>query len=235
MLCGIVTPFWLTDHPKDARWLSSDERNYLLDQMESELEQKPQVPVWKGILGADTWRLAVVLFLANIAVYAFVLWLPQTIERAANVSASAAAGWSAIPFGITALSIWISGRTADRHRSWQKNAAIILFVAAFFFPLAHLQIFNSGCSALLICASAATIFAWTPPFWVLPTLSLGRVAAAASIGLINSIGNLGGFVGPWVVGTLLTAGLQPWAAALPLSLGLAVAGILVIRARMRAC
>jgi MFS transporter, ACS family, tartrate transporter len=212
VLFGLLTPWYLRDRPGDAPWLDADEREWLQSKLAAELDEKRRHG--KQSIGAafarpEVWILAFTLLLANIGGYAFVLWLPATLQGVTGSSASGAAALSVVPFSISAASMWLIARSADRTRAWRLHTSAALFATAAFFFLAGSGGRQGWMPAAWLCATAAFVYAWAPPFWVLPTLSLGEMAGATSIGFINSIGNLGGFAGPSLVGYLLTSGAPP--------------------------
>jgi predicted MFS family arabinose efflux permease len=148
--------------------------------------------------------LALALFFANIGTYAFVFWLPSTVQRVSGRSAIASTALSALPFVVAVASVVLLGRSSDLRGERKLHTAVPLGLAALFFILSALAEASFPVVMFWLCATGAVLFAWAPSFWALPTVTLGESAAAASFGLINSVGNLGGFVGPSVVGYLLS-------------------------------
>src|SRR5262249_55245209 len=136
--------------------------------------------------------------------YAFIFWLPNTIRRASGMSVYLSTLCSALPFLAGLVSVLLSGRSSDRTGERRFHAAIPLLLAAVFFTLSTVQGRSFPLVMLWLTLAGFAGYAFPPPFWVLPTLTLGESAAAASIGLINSVGNLGGFFGPSIVGYLLS-------------------------------
>jgi len=203
VVLGIVALFYLDDGPADARWLPDDERAWLTAAMRQERESLPPhaSAVRAGLLDPGVWRLAAVLFLIVTSGYGFSFFLPQIVKRLSGGSDLAVGLWTAVPFLAGAIGMVIiaahSDRTAERRRHVAGCAALAaLGLAASSFagaPLAALAALALG---------AIGLYAATPPFWSLPTAFLRGDAAAAGIGLINSVGNLGGFVGPSVMGWL---------------------------------
>jgi nitrate/nitrite transporter NarK len=127
---------------------------------------------------------------------------------------------------------WV-GRSSDHHGERKLHTAVPMGLAAFFFTLSALAGTPFPVAMLWLCATGAVLFAWAPSFWVLPTLALGESAAAASFGLINLVGNLGGFVGPSMVGYLLSSNRSHTATTgfLAASFVIGAAMILAVRTR----
>lgn len=236
IVLGFVTLRYLTDHPREAKWLEPDERAWLSNELDRERRRKraaSPASAWRALVDRNVLLLAFTLLLANIGAYAFVLWLPQTLEKVWGVSGAGASALSIVPFGGAVLTVWVSGRVSDRWRRRKTQVSLLSLLTALFFALSVVPGQPPWMVLAWLCTTAAVVFAWPPPFWVLPTLSLGEVAAAASIGLINSIGNFGGFVGPSVVGYLLSRRYSFAFTVVLLSLSFALAGTLVLFVRER--
>jgi ACS family tartrate transporter-like MFS transporter len=205
ILFGAITLVYLTDRPKQAVWLKPEEREWIIAELEVERRAKRasgQVSPVQALKDRNVRLMALALFCANIGTYAFVFWLPSIVQEASGRSATFSAALSAMPFVVALVSVVLTGRSSDLHRERKWHTAVPLALAGLFFMLSAVADAPFPVVMLWLCATGAVLFAWTPSFWVLPTLTLGESAAAASFGLINSVGNLGGFVGPSVVGYL---------------------------------
>jgi ACS family tartrate transporter-like MFS transporter len=206
VVLGAIALVYLTDHPRQAGWLEPEERKWIIAELEGEQRMKratTQVSILQALRKRNVVSLALALFFANIGGYAFVFWLPSTVQKASGRSAIFSTSVSALPFVVAVVSLILAGRSSDLRRERKWHTAIPLALAGLFFSLSALG-GTFPVVMLSLCATGAMLFAWSPSFWVLPTLTLGESAAAASFGLINSVGNLGGFVGPSVVGYLLS-------------------------------
>ena len=207
ILLGVITLLFLTDHPQDAGWLDPDERKWIIGELEAEKRIKKaafQISTLRALREKNIVLLALALCSANIGSYAFVFWLPSTVQKASGRSAIFSAAVSALPFVVAFVSVIWVGRSSDLRGERRWHTAIPLALAGVFFPLSALAGTPFPVVMLWLCATGAVLFAWVPSFWVLPSLTLDESAAAASFGLINSVGNIGGFVGPSVVGYLLS-------------------------------
>jgi nitrate/nitrite transporter NarK len=122
--------------------------------------------------------------------------------------------------------IVLNGRSSDRRGERKGHACAAFAAAAVFLILAAVPAQSAGVTVAALTLTGAAAFAWIPPFWSLPTGILGESSAAAAVGLINSVGNLGGFVGPSAVGWLLTIGWAPAAATGMLAVAYIAAGVL---------
>jgi ACS family tartrate transporter-like MFS transporter len=236
VILGIVTFFYLTDYPRQAKWLTPDERARIeaeLDQENSQKESLKQITPWQALRLRNVVVLAVALCLANIGGYAFVLWLPDIIRHSSTLSVGMATACSALPFATGLFSIGLSARASDRSGERRLHTAVPMLLTGIFFTLAAIPGQPFALVLAWLCLTGASGYAWPPAFWALPTVSLTKSAAAASIGLINVIGNLGGFVGPSVVGYLLSRQYSYPTAIAFLSVCFLLAGTLVLTIRLR--
>jgi ACS family tartrate transporter-like MFS transporter len=214
VVLGIVTLFYLTDHPHQAKWLRPDEREWLAAELEREQASKVQgISVWRALADRRVLLLAAILFLGLNSNYGVSLWLPQMIQRLSTFDVSKVSLIASIPslcsLPLMLLVGWHSDRTGER--IWHTIVPRLLSASSLlvcFFATATGQVWLSVSMLLL-----ATIgfYCAHPGFWPLPNVFLGRAAAAASLGLINSFGNLGGFLGPYMLGALSdrTGGFGP--------------------------
>jgi len=205
IIFGVVTFFYLTDWPKDAKWLPEDERKWITAELERERDAKKAVQsfsVWQALRHADVIRLALGAFCGLTAIYGFGFFLPKIMQRLSGLSTLEVALLSALPYVATfpamLFNAWHSDRTGERrwHTAVPLAAGGVLLIAGQAVPS------SIPVAVLVLCAAAMAVHSYLPTFWPLPTTFLTEAAAAASIGLINSFGNLGGFVGPYVVGFL---------------------------------
>ena len=217
VIAGLVAFTYLTDWPRDARWLPADEREWLAAELAREQAAKKtahRISPWRALRDPKVIALAVVYFCYITNSIGLSVWLPKIVQRISGLPTFQVTLISGIPWlmAIPAmlLSAWHSDKTGERR--WHAGVPI-LFVGVGLV----LSLWAGTNLALAIGAfSLATmaLYAFPPPFWALPTIFLSGTAAAASIALINSIGNLGGFVGPYIIGFLTdktgtyTAGLS---------------------------
>jgi ACS family tartrate transporter-like MFS transporter len=203
VVCAVVSMFYLTDRPRDAQWLAKDERDWLAEQLERESEKKTaqrKMSFWNALAHKDILLLCLVYFGGTVGNYGLNLWMPKIIQKLAHLSVTDTALVSAIP-AIAAIPLmflcgWHSDKTGERR--WHTALPRVIAGLA----MAVLTIPGLGLASVLFWFSVAFagIVAAYPPLWAIPNTFLGNAAAAASIGLISSIGNLGGFAGPYVIG-----------------------------------
>jgi MFS transporter, ACS family, tartrate transporter len=191
----------MIDRPSSADWLKPDERQWLERQLDidrARAEANGQLTLSKALLDARVAALAVVYFLLVTAGYGTTFFLPQ-IMKGLGLSNLMTGFVSAIPYliGMIALLTW--GWSSDRNgeRRWHLIAASI--TASVGFAAAGMA-GSSFWSLPAICLALIGIYGARPTFWPLPSIFLSGTAAAGGIALINSVGNLGGYLGPSIVG-----------------------------------
>jgi MFS transporter, ACS family, tartrate transporter len=206
VLLGIVTFFYLTDRPADAQWLDADERDWLSKRLETERAQREtvhQISVGQAIFNPRVLALALVYFGLVACNYGVGFWLPQIIKQFGL--SNAMTGWvTAIPYAVgAAFMVWY-GRHSDTQVERKAHAAFALLIAAVGIAASTLT-GNPVLTVLAFSFGACGVFGALPVFWTLPTAVLSGTAAAAGIAVINSIGNLSGFFGPYAMGWIKDA------------------------------
>jgi ACS family tartrate transporter-like MFS transporter len=205
IVLGVVTIFYLTDRPHQARWLPDDERAWLEGELASETRRKTEgrtISVWRALAHREVLLLAGAYFCIVTSVYGLNFWLPTIIKKSSDTSNMTASLLTAVPYCVGLVAILAMGWSSDRTRERRWHTAGAMVVGATGLLLAAVFQDAPGMALAMFCIAAAGLNGYLPSFWALPTSFLAGTAAAASVGLINSIGNLGGFVGPFVVGFL---------------------------------
>ena len=204
---GVVAFFYLADGPATARWLPDDEKAWLLDAIERERASSPRsnaAALRTGLLDPTVWRLAGGLFLIVTSGYGFSFFLPQIVKSLSGASDLAVGMWTAVPFTVAAIGMITVAAHSDRTGERRWHVAACAAVAAI--GLAFSSIAPTPTTTFMSLAFAAIgLYSYTPPFWSLPTAFLRGDGAAAGIGLINAVGNLGGFTGPYLMGFIRDA------------------------------
>jgi ACS family tartrate transporter-like MFS transporter len=162
------------------------------------------------------------------SLYGFGFWLPQIVKGFGNLSNLEVGFVSAIPYAVGALSMFLWGRHSDRtgERTW--HVALPTFVGAVGFLLSAYWGDTPALALAALCLTAMGCYPALPVFWTLPTSMLAAGAAAAGIALANSIGNIGGFLGPTLVGYVTEATGSYAAALCMLAAFVAGSGVLVL-------
>jgi sugar phosphate permease len=202
VLLGIVVLAVLQDDPVDARWLSGPERDALVAQLA--VDRAAGTSHGRSARAVLTsplvWLLATAhFFLIPLALYAFSSWLPQIIQTVYAGTSFRIGVLSAIPYAAGAVAMVVVGRHSDRagERRWHVAACASVSAAGFLATAFAHGLIVTMVSLTIAMAGLASVFG---PFWTLSTAVVNGAGAAAGIALINSVGNIGGFVGPSVVG-----------------------------------
>src|SRR5262245_18154861 len=201
IVLSVVVFFYLTDRPADAAWLESDERAWLVTRAEQErrkCERARHYSVTQALLNPKVLALSLVYFGAVATNYGLSFFLPQ-IVKAFGLSNVQAGVVSALPYVVGLIGIVLWGRRSDRRMERRFHTAFPLFVAAAGIGVAAM-IDHPALKMLSLSIAGFGIFGNLPVFWTLPTAFLSGAAAAGGIALINSVGNLAGFAGPYAMG-----------------------------------
>ena len=206
VVLGVITIYYLVDWPKDAKWLTANEQDWITEQLRKEKEAKQNIrsySVWEAFRQRDVILLTLGYFFALTGGYGISFWLPTILKRLSGQSDLKVTLLAAVPYLAGFVTQQFNGWHSDRTRERRWHAAVPLFLCAISLCLAVILAAKTTLSVALFTVVGACYFAYHPCFWAVPTAFLSESAAAASIGLINSVGNLGGFMGPMVMGYLV--------------------------------
>ncbi len=234
---GVMTWFYLSDWPREAKWLPNAERRWLINQLDSEKRAKQSVhnySMWEAIRNRDVLILTVLHFAQNGTAHALAFWLPTILKRASGLSDFKVTLLVILPnllgFAVMQVNGWHSDRTAERR--W--HTAIPLWVAAATSLVLSLADWGTLPSLILLSIAAASLLAFLPSFWAMPSAFLCDSAAAMATGTINCLASgLGGFLGPALVG-LQAARTHSFRSGFAITAAmLFVAGVLPLTLRVR--
>jgi MFS transporter, ACS family, tartrate transporter len=233
VLLGGVVLAYLVDGPEDALWLPHKERDWLVETLLRErAEATGAAGVFAALRSGQVWMLALVYFGLNTVSYGVSLWLPTLIRSLSGVSNLALGMLSAIPYVAAALAMVVVGLHSDRSGERRWHTAVPAFTGALALTGAAYST-SVGPAILAISVAVLGVFSMMGPFWAMPTSLLSGTAAAAGIAFINSVGNLGGFVGPYVIGLVRTSTGQFKGGLLLVSAALAASGAIALMVRSR--
>jgi ACS family tartrate transporter-like MFS transporter len=209
VIFGVATLFYLPDWPSQAKWLAADEKEWITQELQREKEAKSAAShshsIGEALRNREVILLALIYFFALIGIYGFNIWFPTIVKRATGLPNFTVSLLAALPYvaGFAAM-LW-NGWHSDRTKERRWHTSGWLFVGGICLGLAIALQNHLLLSFLAMIVVGACTTAFMPSFWALPTAILSESAAAASIGFINSFGNIGGFTGPFVIGYLSTA------------------------------
>ncbi|MDH4762739.1 ACS family tartrate transporter-like MFS transporter [Pseudomonas oryzihabitans] len=232
---GVLCYLYLTDRPEQARWLADEEKVWLLAELERDRQARKDVRHFgalKAMSNPKVLYLAFIYFVYQCGSLGVGYWMPQIIKGFSSALSHTQIGLIAtIPYIVATLVMIAWSRRSDRHGERRLHSALPLAVAAVALVGAGL-VRDPYLAIGLISLALAGLYSFKSPFWALPTLFLSRSTAAVSIAVINSIGNLGGFVGPFMIGMVKGNTQSASAGLLFLSALLAIAFIMTLLIRL---
>jgi MFS transporter, ACS family, tartrate transporter len=201
IILAVVVLFYLTDRPTDATWLTQDERDWLSAKLAEERRQREAVreyTVMEVLFNPRVIGLSLVYFGAVATNYGLSFFLPQIVKKF-GLNTFLTTVVSATPYLVGVIGMVWWGRRSDHMAERRFHTALPLFLAAAGIAVST-ALDDPTLKMLALCVAGFGIFACLPVFWALPTAFLSGAAAAAGIAVINSIGNLAGFAGPFAMG-----------------------------------
>ena len=224
----------LVDRPELAGWLRSEQREWLqrtLEQEKAAVAATSGAGAFAAFRVGRIWVLALVYSGLNTVSYGMSMWLPNLIKSLSGVSNLAIGALAAIPYVAAAVAMVVVGAHSDRSGERRWHTAVPAFAGAVALAFtAHM--ISVGPAIVLISVAVLGVFSMMGPFWSMPTALLSGTAAAAGIAFINSVGNLGGFFGPYIIGAVRTYTGQFKGGLLVVAGALAVSGALVLTVRI---
>ncbi|HEX7011778.1 MAG TPA: MFS transporter [Steroidobacteraceae bacterium] len=231
VLLGIVVLVVLRDGPSKAAWLDEDERQWLQSELARERAQiggSHRAHLMYAFKEPRVWFLGLIYFGLCVGLYGLGMWLPQIVRGLGELSNVQIGFLVAVPYSIAAVGMFLWGRHSDKTGERAKHVATSALIGGIALAAsAHLTA-SPVLSLVALSLSAVGIYASLPVFWTLPTAMLSGTAAAAGIALVNSIGNIGGFMGPYLVGYVKGATGSFAASLWTLAALMAFAGVAVL-------
>ncbi|MEL7631883.1 MULTISPECIES: MFS transporter [Sporomusa] len=205
VILGITTFFVLTDRPEQAKFLTPEEKAWLIAELHQEHEaknKKLQVSKWAVFSQPRVWYMCIPYLCYIMALYGLGMWVPQILRALSQTLTNFQIGLiSTLPYIVGVIAMILVARHSDKTLERRYHIGIpILF--SFFSLIALTMTKDLWLSMLFICISTAGIYSFVGTYWTLPSSFLSEGTAAVGIGIINSVGNLGGFFGPYAVGYL---------------------------------
>jgi MFS transporter, ACS family, tartrate transporter len=208
ILGGVLTYFLLPGRPAEAKFLTAEEKDWITAELSGEEQQKRAT---RHITAAQTmgnprvWHLSAISFTALLGMFAMVFWMPQLIKAFSSRYSNTTVGLLVmIPYLVALPVMTLIARSSDRRRERRYHTAIPLMISAISLVLLGTTASPIFLSVTLWSLVAAGVYSLFGPFLSLPNEFLAGFSAAAGIALINSIGNLGGFFGPYAIGAVAT-------------------------------
>ncbi|MHB1206142.1 MAG: MFS transporter [Rhodospirillaceae bacterium] len=207
-LLGLAVLIVLTDKPEKATWVTDAERMWLVNTLAAEHRTRDAnltTRLSQILLNPKFYLFGVMYFGMTICLYGLSLWLPQIVKSFGGLSNMEVGLLTAIPYLIAAVAMYVWGAHSDRTGERKFHVAIPIILGGIFLGLSGYLIDAPVAAFIALSFAAITVYAALPQFWTLPTAVLGSATAAAGIALVNAVGNIGGYVGPVIVGMIKDA------------------------------
>jgi len=199
---GFLTYLVLPNRPSEAKFLTEEEKDWVQAELEREATQKPQGrhSAMEGIANLRVWHLALIYFAMMIGSYTLSFYAPQLVKSlSSEYSSSLVGNLVMIPYVVALVGMIFVGRSSDRRMERRYHAAACLLVGGIGF-LSLGWVHSPFVTVVLLSLLAIGYCSSLSPFWAMPSEFLTGLSAASGIAFINSVGNLGGFFGPSMVG-----------------------------------
>jgi ACS family tartrate transporter-like MFS transporter len=229
-LLGVAALWWLTDTPGKAEWLQPDERAWLSRTMRDETERKLKTSPSSAaavFLHGPTLVLMLSKFCVLLAFYGIAFWMPQIVKAMGHLSLMRTGVVTAVPYIFAVIGSALVGRHSDRTGERRWHVAIPAFIGLAGF-LVTAKAGNPIVGMVGLCLAATCIWCSNTIFWTVPASMLTGASAAGGIALINCVGSLGGFFGPFLTGWVLSTTGKYSNAMVLLGISLALSGVLVL-------
>jgi sugar phosphate permease len=234
----IALPLWLVfihDTPREASWCSPSEREYIETSLARDNAQQPKQAPFSTIFRSPVvWRLVAVYFLIQIGFYGLNMWMPTLLKHLTDAGFSAVGLIATLPYIAAIALMWFNGVLADRSAAYTRHVLLPMVLASSSLILS--VVIGQAVlwlSVLFLCLAVSGAMAYDGPFWAAASRTLPPIVVGGAMGLINALGNLGGYVGPYFGGYLqqVTGGFL--GTAILLSASLLLAGVIMMSVRVR--
>jgi D-galactonate transporter len=228
IVVGVWLYFFLDESIRSAKWLTEDEKRLLEKELQDDEQGKTHLSIGQLFRNGKVWLLSLVYFSFIMGLYGVSFWLPNLIKNTGVKDVLTVGFLTAIPYGFAAIVMVMAGRSSDAsgERRWHTATAGLLGAAGLVFSVIYGD--NTAIAMGALSLATAGILTTLPLFWTIPTAYLGGTAAAAGIAMINSIGNLAGFVSPYMIGAIKDATQSTAAGMYALALSLVIGAVLTV-------
>jgi MFS family permease len=234
----IALPLWLIfikDRPEDASWCLQPERDYINRSIAQDRINEPAPGPFSSIFkSATVWRLVAVYFLVQVGFYGLNMWMPTLLKNLTHDGFGAVGLIATLPYIVAAIMLWTNGWLADRNRRYSWHVCLSLTISAISLVLS-VMIGESMIvlSIVFLCLAVGGAMAYDGPFWAAASRTLPVALVGGAMGLINALGNLGGYLGPFLGGYLQDVTGNFYATAILFAASLFAAGLLMLTVVVR--
>jgi MFS family permease len=235
----IAAPLWwwlVADRPSDASWVSPEERDYIETSLQREAAGQPQFAGYRSVFRSSVvWRLVLVYFFIQVGFYGLNLWLPHVVTTTIGASSLIVGLVTAIPYLFAIAGLWLNARYADRSGRYSRHVMISVTIGAVALVFSVAFSDYRALSIALVSIAMGGALAYDGPFWASSSRAVPVALAGGAMGLINALGNLGGFVGPYLGGYLQdVSGGSFLSTAVVLAVALVLGGLVMLTLRRQA-
>ncbi|MGH3631314.1 MAG: MFS transporter [Sciscionella sp.] len=234
----IAAPLWwwlVADRPSKAKWVAPPERDYIETSLAAEHADEPKSSGFRDVFRSSVvWRLVAVYFLIQLGFYGLNLWLPHLVTETTGGSSTLVGVVTAIPYIFAIVGLWFNARAADRNGRYAFHVMLSMAIGAVALVISVALGNYAALSILLVSIAVGGALAYDGPFWAAASRAMPVAIAGGAMGLINALGNLGGFAGPYLGGYLQDAsGGSFLSTAVVLAVSLLLAGFVMLTLRKR--
>jgi MFS family permease len=234
----IAAPLWwllVADHPREASWCTVEEREYIEAGLAADREAEDHVEnqgIRDALTNSVVVRLTIVYFLIQVGFYGLNTWLPTVVGDITGSAIWEVGLVTAIPYLVAMAGLWFNGKAADRTGRYSRHVFLSMLVGAVTLVISVMVGTSSPILAIaLISVAMGGALAYDGPFWATASRAVPAVLAGAAMGFINALGNLGGFVGPYIGGWLQDASGSFKSTSWFLAAALLAAGLVMLTLR----
>ena len=196
VIVGVWVIYFLDSNIREAKWLNSEEKEFLIANLEAEDRRKHQVRVADAFKSWKVYVLSLIYFTLVIGLYGIAFWLPSMVNAFGVKDYLDVGLITAIPYGVAVLGMILLSRSSDRTGERRWHYALNVTMGCIGLILSGIFLASPVLSVVFLSVATAGVIGSIPLFWPIPSAFLAGTAAAAGIGIVNSIGNLGGYIGP---------------------------------------
>lgn len=200
VLAGLACLIWLDDGPEAARWLTSEEKSRVAADLKQDNQHKLLSSLREGLVSRKVWALSLLYVLFIMGLYGISFWLPSIIKQS-GVTGNVEIGMlTAIPYTAALIAMYLLGASSDRRKERRWHLAAPAALGAIGLCISVVYSHDVTMAIIGLTIGAAGSLSCIPQFYVVPSMILSSSAAAAGFAVINSVGNLAGFVSPYMLG-----------------------------------
>ena len=209
LLAGLASLIFLEDGPDSAKWLSTEERALICRRLEEDEAHKKLAfggndSFLQAVRKPAVWLFCLIYFGSVAGNYGLQFWLPQIIKNTLSKDLTTIGYLSMIPWGVTVIAMLLIGHHSDKTGERSYHIALPVTAGGIGLAISAIPGIPGWVGLIALTIACAGVVTASSSFWSLPTLYLSGTAAAAGIAMINSLGNLGGYYGPVIVGNIST-------------------------------